>query len=70
MINNHHHEREQKGKRWPQISTESYFWLTVASYKSDRFNKLVLIFTKFFFQLFFQLDTEGYAFYQKICSNS
>lgn len=51
MINNHHHERGQKGKWWPQISTESYFSLTAASYKSDRFNKLVLIFTNLFFQV-------------------
>lgn len=69
MINNHDHEREQKGKQWPQIGTESYCWLTAASYQSDWFNKSVLIFANFFSGLF-QLDTEGYAFYQTMCSNS
>lgn len=49
MINNHHHKREQKVKQWSQISTESHFWLTAASHKSDGFNKLLLVFTLFIY---------------------
>lgn len=63
MINNHHHKREQKGKQWSQISTESHFWLTAASHKSDGFNKLLLVFTLFiYFPSLFHLDRRGYVF--------